>query len=70
MARLSPSSAREILRRCSVNRFVDFHTLSSGQVEQLLVHADEHSYRQPKNAKGSRGRCWCVHLQRVAQKED
>jgi hypothetical protein len=62
--------AAEILHRCKVPLGADFHTLSSSQVEALLVEADRLKYRKPKNANGSRGRYFHAALQRRAQKEE
>lgn len=44
----------------------DFHTLSTDQVEQVLVMADQAKYRKPKNANGSRARYFYQRLQRHA----
>ena len=43
----------------------DFHTLTSTQVENVLSAADHHQYRKPKNANGSRARCFHDFLRRT-----
>lgn len=58
--------AREALRSAKVALGQNFHTLSSEQVEALLVEADRVKYRKPKNANGSRGRYFHDLLQRRA----
>jgi hypothetical protein len=62
--------AAEILHRCHVPIGADFHTLSSSQVEALLVEADKHKYRKPRNANGSRGRYFHEMLQRRAKRDE
>lgn len=47
----------------------DFHALSSAQVGRLLHWAKAYGYREPKNANGSRARCFFYMLQRFATKE-
>jgi hypothetical protein len=58
--------AIDALNRCNVPVGADFHTLSSSQVEALLVQADRLRYRKPANANGSRGRYFHAYLQRKA----
>lgn len=65
MTGITSYQAREILARCNA-RDVDFHTLSSEQVEMLLASADAVKYRKPRNANGSRGRYFHAMLQRRA----
>lgn len=62
-------NARETLKACSINPEQDFFTLSSAQVELLLVEADRVKYRKPKGANGSRGRYFHAMLQRRAKGE-
>jgi len=69
MARLESFEAAEILRRCKINPFVDYHTLSSAQVESLLHAADHRKYRKPKNANGSRARSFHAYLLRALKSE-
>lgn len=52
-----------VLNRLGV-RHVDFDTLSSSKVSELLEVADAVKYRKPKNANGSRGRYFFARLQR------
>lgn len=65
---ISADQAREILARCNA-RNIDFHTLSSEQVEMLLASADAVKYRKPRNANGSRGRYFHAYLSRLARRE-
>jgi len=44
----------------------DFDVLSRAQVWHLLSYADDHGYRAPRGANGSRGRYWYAYLQRRA----
>jgi hypothetical protein len=60
------NAAIEALERCNVPLGADFHTLSSSQVECLLVEANRLKYRKPHNANGSRGRYFHDLLQRRA----
>lgn len=46
----------------------DFHALRSEQVEGLLHWAKAYGYRKPKNANGSKARCFFTMLQRYANK--
>jgi len=43
----------------------DFYQLSSSEVERVLAAADEHKYRKPRNANGSRARYFFAALQRA-----
>jgi hypothetical protein len=56
--------ASDALARACIPRHADFHTLSSIQVEALLVEADAVKYRKPKNANGSRARYFHAFLTR------
>lgn len=47
----------------------DFHTLSTGEVEQVLAAADLVKYRKPRSANGSRARYFHARLIRLANKE-
>jgi hypothetical protein len=42
----------------------DFHTLRATAVERVLAAADFVGYRRPKNANGSRARCFHARLMR------
>lgn len=57
--------ARQILIKCQAQG--DFHRLPSTTVEQLLDYAEEHKYRKPRNANGSRGRYFHALLVRRAK---
>ncbi len=65
---LDPIKAYNILNQCRVELDEDFHGLNSHQVEALLNAADQHNYRKPRRANGSRARYWCAYLQRRAGK--
>jgi hypothetical protein len=60
-------NAREVPRGARVAIGQDFHTLSTKQVETLLVEADRVKYHKPRNANGSRGRYFHDLLQRRAK---
>ncbi len=66
--RLDRNRAHDILQRAHVPLGVDFHALGSAQVEALLVEADAHRYRKPKNANGSRGRYFHAYVTRTAER--
>lgn len=57
--------AREILTACTIEIGADFHTLHSNTVDALLEFATQERYRKPKNANGSRARCYHDRLQRL-----
>lgn len=67
---IDPDDARDILRACGVPFGADYHTLRSETVDALLAAADRCRYRTPRNANGSRARCWHDYLQRRARRED
>jgi hypothetical protein len=56
--------ARERLRQRGVPLDEDFHTLDSDTVERILAAADEHGYRKPRNAPGSRARMFYEYANR------
>lgn len=58
--------ARQILTECGIDISADFFTLPSHQVQALLDHPANKSYRKPKNANGSRGRYLYAKLVREA----
>ncbi len=62
--------AQEILTACNVEIGADFHTLHSNTVDALLEFATQERYRKPRNANGSRARCYHDRLQRLASKSD
>ncbi|HMA20695.1 MAG TPA: hypothetical protein VKO87_07815, partial [Gemmatimonadaceae bacterium] len=65
---ITANQAREILARCNA-RDVDYHSLSSEQVDMLLTSADAVKYRKPRDANGSRGRYFHAYLTRLARRE-
>ncbi len=60
--------ARDIANRHHVPLDRDFHALSSDEVARVITAADEHKYRQPRNANGSRARYFHAYLQRAARR--
>lgn len=64
MARLTRTAACEILSRAGVPRGADYHTLSSTQVDNLLVQARRAKYRKSKGAPGSKGRMFHKYVER------
>lgn len=69
MAKLDSYDAQSILAACRINVHVDYHVLSSAQVERLLAHADARRYRKRKDAPRSRARMFHQHLVRLATRE-
>lgn len=63
---MTRSDAFNILAQCGIPPGSDFHRLGSDQVEALLERAKAWKYRQPKNANGSRARCFHARLERLA----
>lgn len=63
------NEARRILEWCGIPLGAGFYTLSSEQVDALLVQADNWRYRKPANANGSRARYFHAFMQRMAAKE-
>lgn len=59
--------ARITLKLMNIAVGQDFHTLSSDQVDKLLIEADRVRYQKPKNANGSRARYFHDRLQREAR---
>jgi len=68
-SKISPERARAILRACGISEGDSFHALPSDNVDSLLAYADEHGYRKPRDANGSRGRYFHAMLQRLASRE-
>lgn len=70
--RITPSEARDTLRLISTNGpwSRDFHLLYQDEVAALLEEARKHGYRTPRNANGSRARCFHSYLTRAATKAD
>lgn len=60
--------ARETLRRLRVNRYADFHELSSSDTEALANEARRAGYRKPKDAPGSTARMFFQRLTRRADR--
>lgn len=61
---MDTSRARQFLSECHAQG--DFHKLSPDVVEALLEVADLVKYRKPRNANGSRARCFHAYLTRRA----
>jgi len=60
-------NARAVLESINASMDQDFHTLSTSQVDKLLVEADRVRYQKPKGANGSRARYFYQRLQRQAR---
>lgn len=65
----TPKEARDVLMRCNALT-TDFHAMSSGDVDALLMEADRMRYRKPNNAPGSRARMFHAFLTRRALQGD
>lgn len=68
---LTPTSARNGAARELAHRFeiplrADFHALPRGTVTRILAAADSVKYKAPRNASGSRARCFYQKLCRDA----
>lgn len=61
------ATALAVLEAANCHVGQDFHTLSSSQVDLILVEADRVRYQKPKSANGSRGRYFYDRLQRHAK---
>lgn len=46
---------------------IDFHALTSSQVEKVLQYAQQCGYHKPRNANGSRARYFYAYLERLAK---
>lgn len=64
------NEALEIFGRLGIEPDSDFHTLPSRMVEDLIWEADKANYRKPRNASGSRARCFHERLSRLARDRD
>lgn len=62
------SQALEIAQRFNIPLNVDFHALPANTVERIIDAANEHKYRKPKNANGSRARYFHALLVRFTQR--
>lgn len=62
--RIDKERAQRLLRYCEATG--DFHALPQLSVDLLLQEADAYGYRAPRNANGSRARCWHAYLTRQA----
>ena len=49
---------------------LDWHAMPWDQKEAVLAAADHYGYRKPKNANGSRGRCFAAYLSRAIESEN
>ncbi len=65
---MTPNDARDTLRLCRIPPDMDFHALGSDAVERLLERAKAWKYRTPRNANGSRARCFHAYLERLARR--
>jgi hypothetical protein len=67
---MTPYEARDLADTHGFPLNVDFHTLTSAQVYNVLAAADFRRYRKSRNAPGSRARMFHAYLCRVARRED
>jgi hypothetical protein len=65
---MTPETARGLAIRFGIPLHMDFHALPSAAVGGLLEAADVVAYRQPRNANGSRARCFHAKLARAVKK--
>jgi len=65
---MTPDDAYSILQQCGAPIGEDFHRLPSSVVERLLERAKAWKYREPRNANGSRARCFHAYLERLARR--
>ena len=49
---------------------VDWHAMRSDAKEAVLRAADQIGYRKPRNANGSRGRCFAAYVKRAAERDE
>ena len=70
MPAMTRHDALEIAHRYGINVKADFHTLRAAEVETILEAADFRKYRKPRNANGSRARCFHEYLRRAANRLD
>ena len=61
--KMTKENARNLLRSKGISFKVDFYTLRTSEVGELIEVADMMHYRKPKNASGSRGRYFFAYLQ-------
>ena len=62
--------ATDLMTRWAIPNGRDFHTLGSAAVELIIGAADEWGYRKPKNANGSRARCFYEYLTRLTARAE
>lgn len=67
---LTKQDAREYASRYKIPLNRDFHALDSDTVARILDLARLVKYREPKNANGSKARCFHAFLKRRARRED
>ena len=67
---MTPYDARNLTRSYSIPLDKDFHALDSAAVESLRKLAVLVRYREPKNANGSRARCFHAYLRRIASRKE
>lgn len=65
---MNKNTATNLAHRFSVPLEKDVCTLTFAEVDRVLAAADEHKYRKPKNANGSRGRYFFCAMQRAARR--
>lgn len=70
MPAMTRDDALEIAHRYGINTKAGFHTLRASEVETVLEAADSRKYRKPRNANGSRARCFHDYLRRAAARPE
>ena len=69
-SRLTYWEARSLARAFGFDPLEDFHAMSTASKEAVIRAADSRGYRKPKNANGSRGRCFADYVRRVVERGD
>lgn len=63
---MHPRTARSLARFYCIPLAVDFHTLPSSTVRNVIRAADSYGYRAPQHRNGSRARYFYAYLARRA----
>ena len=66
MSKLDGHGARYIADCYGFRINVEFHVLTSSEVDGVLAAADSRGYRKPRTANGSRARYFHQYLRRLA----
>lgn len=68
MPRLTYWDARALASSFGFDPREDFHAMSTASKEAVIRAADARNYKAPKNANGSRGRCFADYVRRVIER--